>query len=64
MIIYNKKVVFIVLCEHVSTNNLPWFGCNVMVDYFFFWLGLLEIKTCIAIFYVLFNIIIDVYPIN
>ena len=64
MIILNAKVVFVIESKHVHCYHFPWFAWNVMINKFLFWLGLLKIKACRTVFYMVLIICIHTYAIN
>ena len=64
MVVYNAKIMLIIKSWHVHTNYIWWSYWDVMMYHLVLWLCLLEHKTCSAIFYAIFNIIIYINPIN
>ena len=63
MVINNAKMIFVIKLEHVCTYYIPRFHWDVMMYGFFPGLHLLELKTCTAIFYIIFYVIVNINPV-
>ena len=64
MVINNAYIISVIKLEHICTNYIPWSHWDVMAHGLFLGLHLLELKTCVTIFYIVFYVIVNINPIH
>ena len=64
MVVYNTEIIFVIDMEHVCANYIPWSYWDVMMYDIFLRFHFLKCKICSAVFYLVFNINVNIKPIH